>query len=190
MPKPVKGLEAHPATFPQCKMALHLPKVTEVLRSAGVTEVGHLWCRVLLAVASWITGYVSADYISAQYPQPDPPNDPALLGNQASGNKTSTVSERQLCRVIGCCRITIWYQASLHKHPELRKRVKASAKVRRGFGHRPLHEFLQHEGPDVEHIRLSFIWREKRLPRRWQVVLARFLAVPEHRTGRECHGSP
>ena len=41
-----------------------LPDGTSLLRRGCVTEVGQLWCRVSLAAAPQITGYVSADYLS------------------------------------------------------------------------------------------------------------------------------
>ena len=47
------------------KVILGLPDGTTLIRRDCVTEVGQLWCRVALADASGITGYVSADYITA-----------------------------------------------------------------------------------------------------------------------------
>lgn len=44
---------------------LGLPDGTSLIRRDCVTEVGQLWCRVSLTAAPQITGYVSADYISA-----------------------------------------------------------------------------------------------------------------------------
>jgi hypothetical protein len=46
------------------KVRLGLPDGTELIRRDCVTEVGQLWCRVSLADAPSITGYVSADYIA------------------------------------------------------------------------------------------------------------------------------
>ncbi|MGR3592801.1 MAG: SH3 domain-containing protein [Limimaricola soesokkakensis] len=43
---------------------LGLPDGTRLLRRDCVTEVGQLWCRVSLANAPSITGYVSEDYLS------------------------------------------------------------------------------------------------------------------------------
>jgi uncharacterized protein YraI len=43
---------------------LGLPDGTVVTRHDCVTEVGQLWCRVSLAGAPQIDGYVSADYLS------------------------------------------------------------------------------------------------------------------------------
>lgn len=45
-------------------IVLGLPDGTALKRRDCVTEVGQLWCRVSLADAPQITGYVSADYIS------------------------------------------------------------------------------------------------------------------------------
>jgi uncharacterized protein YraI len=47
------------------RVILGLPDGTEVVRRGCVTEVGQLWCRVALAKAPAMTGYVSADYLSA-----------------------------------------------------------------------------------------------------------------------------
>ena len=44
---------------------LGLPDGTEVTRRDCVTELGQRWCRVSLVRAPGITGYVSADYLSA-----------------------------------------------------------------------------------------------------------------------------
>tara|TARA_R110000850_G_scaffold8818_4_gene32419 strand:- start:372 stop:662 length:291 start_codon:yes stop_codon:yes gene_type:complete len=43
---------------------LGLPDGTSLTRRDCVTEMGQLWCRVSLASAPQITGYVSADYLS------------------------------------------------------------------------------------------------------------------------------
>ena len=46
------------------KVILGLPDGTELIRRECVTELGQLWCKVSLAVAPNVTGYVSADYLS------------------------------------------------------------------------------------------------------------------------------
>lgn len=46
------------------KAILGLPDGTVLTRRTCVTEVGQLWCKVSLADAPGITGYVSADYLS------------------------------------------------------------------------------------------------------------------------------
>ncbi|PLL11355.1 SH3 domain-containing protein [Tabrizicola sp. TH137] len=48
------------------KVIAGLPDGTELIRRDCVTEVGQLWCRVSLADAPSLTGYVSADYLSAR----------------------------------------------------------------------------------------------------------------------------
>jgi uncharacterized protein YraI len=48
------------------KVVVGLPDGTELIRRDCVTEVGQLWCRVSLADAPSLTGYVSADYLSAR----------------------------------------------------------------------------------------------------------------------------
>jgi len=45
-------------------VVLGLPDGTSLIRRDCVTEVGQLWCRVSLAEAPGVTGYVSADYLS------------------------------------------------------------------------------------------------------------------------------
>ena len=44
---------------------LGLPDGTALDRRECVTELGQLWCRVSLTAAPQITGFVSADYLSA-----------------------------------------------------------------------------------------------------------------------------
>ena len=48
------------------RVILGLPDGTELTRRDCVTEVSQLWCRVSLVDAPAITGYVSADYLSAR----------------------------------------------------------------------------------------------------------------------------
>lgn len=45
------------------RIIMGLPDGTPLIRRDCVTEIGQLWCRVSLADAPQITGYVSADYI-------------------------------------------------------------------------------------------------------------------------------
>lgn len=45
---------------------LGLPEGTAVTRRRCVTEVGQLWCRVALVEWPGVTGYVSADYLTAR----------------------------------------------------------------------------------------------------------------------------
>lgn len=47
-------------------VVLGLPDGTSLNRRDCVTEVGQLWCRVSLTAAPRITGYVSAEYLSAR----------------------------------------------------------------------------------------------------------------------------
>jgi uncharacterized protein YraI len=47
------------------RVILGLPDGTELIRRDCVTEMGQLWCRVSLKNAPQVTGYVSADYLSA-----------------------------------------------------------------------------------------------------------------------------
>lgn len=46
-------------------VVLGLPEGTMLNRQDCVTEIGQLWCRVSLQAAPQITGFVSADYLSA-----------------------------------------------------------------------------------------------------------------------------
>ena len=73
------------------------------------------------------------------------------------------MSERRACRVIGCCRMTMRYEAIRQDDPVLRERLKDLAKVRRRFGYRRLHVFLRREGHEVNHKRLFRIYREEQL---------------------------
>ena len=47
------------------KVILGLPDGTEVIRNDCVTELGQRWCRVTIAAARGVSGYVSADYLAA-----------------------------------------------------------------------------------------------------------------------------
>ena len=47
------------------RVIVGLPDGTELIRRDCVTEAGQLWCRVSLAKAPSLTGYVSADYLSS-----------------------------------------------------------------------------------------------------------------------------
>ncbi len=46
------------------RMIVGLPDGTELIQRDCVTEAGQRWCRVSLAEAPTLTGYVSADYLS------------------------------------------------------------------------------------------------------------------------------
>ena len=46
-------------------VVLGLPDGTALNRQGCVTELGQLWCKVSLTAAPQLTGYVSADYLSA-----------------------------------------------------------------------------------------------------------------------------
>ncbi len=46
-------------------VVLGLPAGTPVVRQDCVTELGQLWCRIALADAPGVTGYVAADYLTA-----------------------------------------------------------------------------------------------------------------------------
>ena len=46
------------------RVVLGLPDGTRLIRRDCITEVGQLWCRVSLAEAPGITGYVAEDYLS------------------------------------------------------------------------------------------------------------------------------
>lgn len=73
------------------------------------------------------------------------------------------MSERRACRVIGCCRMTMRYEAIRQDEPVLRERLKELAKARRRFGYRRLHMFQRREGHAVNHKRLFRIYREEQL---------------------------
>lgn len=48
------------------RVILGLPDGTRLIQRDCVTEASQLWCRVSLAYAPAVTGYVSADYLSIQ----------------------------------------------------------------------------------------------------------------------------
>jgi putative transposase len=73
------------------------------------------------------------------------------------------MSERRACRVLGCCRMTMRYQALRADDVVLRERMKAIAHERRRFGYRRLHVLLRREGHLVNHKRLFRIYREEKL---------------------------
>ncbi len=73
------------------------------------------------------------------------------------------MSERRACRVLGCCRMTMRYQALRTDDVVLRERMKAIAHERRRFGYRRLHVLLRREGYQVNHKRLFRIYREEKL---------------------------
>lgn len=73
------------------------------------------------------------------------------------------MSERRACRVLGCCRMTMRYQALRTDDIVLRDRMKAIAHERRRFGYRRLHVLLRREGYHVNHKRLFRIYREEKL---------------------------
>ena len=47
------------------RVIMGLPDGTQLTRRACVTEMSQLWCQVSLTAAPEISGYVSADYLSA-----------------------------------------------------------------------------------------------------------------------------
>jgi len=73
------------------------------------------------------------------------------------------MSERRACRTLGCCRMTMRYQATRIDDGLLRERMKAIAHERRRFGYRRLHVLLRREGHVVNHKRLFRIYREEKL---------------------------
>jgi uncharacterized protein YraI len=48
------------------RVVLGLPDGTHLIQRDCVTESSQLWCRVSLAQAPAVTGFVSADYLSTQ----------------------------------------------------------------------------------------------------------------------------
>lgn len=46
------------------RIVLGLPDGTQLQKGTCTTEVGQLWCKVALANAPQVTGYVAADYLS------------------------------------------------------------------------------------------------------------------------------
>jgi putative transposase len=73
------------------------------------------------------------------------------------------MSERRACRVLGCGRMTMRYQALRTDDVALRERMKAIDHERRRFGYRRLYVLLRREGHLVNHKRLFRIYREEKL---------------------------
>ena len=73
------------------------------------------------------------------------------------------MSERQACKAIGTCRMTMRYQSAREDDTVLRERMKAIAHERHRFGYRRLHVLLKREGFVVNHKRLFRLYREERL---------------------------
>lgn len=48
------------------RVVLGLPDGTQLIQRDCVTEASQLWCRVSLAEAPTVTGYVSADYLATR----------------------------------------------------------------------------------------------------------------------------
>lgn len=61
-PKELLKLRAGPGLG--FRVIVGLPDGTELIQRDCVTEAGQRWCRVSLAEAPALTGYVSADYLS------------------------------------------------------------------------------------------------------------------------------
>ena len=73
------------------------------------------------------------------------------------------LSERRVCRIIGCVRMTVRYHSRRPDDADLRQRLRALAHERRRFGYRRLHVLLRREGFQVNHKRLFRLYREERL---------------------------
>jgi putative transposase len=73
------------------------------------------------------------------------------------------MSERRVCRVIGCVRMTVRCRSRRIDDVGLRERLRTLAKERRRFGYRRLHVLLRREGVVVNHKRLFRIYREEQL---------------------------
>jgi putative transposase len=73
------------------------------------------------------------------------------------------MSERRACKTLGCCRMTVRYEATRLDNLALRERMKVIAHERRRFGYRRLHVLLRREGYVVNHKRLFRLYREEKL---------------------------
>jgi len=73
------------------------------------------------------------------------------------------MSERRACKAIGCCRMTVRYEATRPDDREVRERMKAIAQERRRFGYRRLLVMLKREGLVVNHKKLFRLYREEKL---------------------------
>ena len=73
------------------------------------------------------------------------------------------MSERRACRVIGCCRMTMRYEAIRQDDPVLRERLKELARVRRRFGYRRIGLLLERRGMLMNPKKLYRLYREEGL---------------------------
>jgi putative transposase len=72
-------------------------------------------------------------------------------------------AKRRAYRAIGCCRMTMRYEAIRQDDPVLHERLKDLAKARRRFGYLRPHVFLRRESCQVNHKRPLRIYREEQL---------------------------
>lgn len=61
------------------------------------------------------------------------------------------MSQRQACKAIGCCRMTVRYQTTRADDTSLRQRMRAIAQEHRRFGYRRLHALLKRESCLINH---------------------------------------
>ena len=100
--------------------------------------------------------------------------------------KSTTISERRACRLVGLSRTVLSYATKPDPEAaELRDRLADLAATRRRFGYRRLHALLRREGVAVNHKRLYRIYREaglsvrRRRRRRGVAVLRQPLTLPK-----------
>lgn len=73
------------------------------------------------------------------------------------------LSERRACIIVGQCRNSCRYQATLKDDGEIRSRLRELAEQRRKFGAPRLHTLLRREGYQVNHKRTERLYREEGL---------------------------
>jgi putative transposase len=73
------------------------------------------------------------------------------------------MSERRVCKAIGCCRMTMRYRTTRADDASLRQRMRVIAQERRRIGYRRLHVLLKREGYLINHKKLFRLYREEKL---------------------------
>lgn len=83
----------------------------------------------------------------------------------ASAQEQFGLSQRRVCRLVGCGRSTIRYQRRRRDDDDaMRTRLRELAADRPRFGYRRLHVLLQREGIVVNHKRIERLCQEEGLP--------------------------
>lgn len=72
-------------------------------------------------------------------------------------------SRRKACNLVGLCRATFYYRHHRQDDPALRQRIREIATKRRRFGQDRIYIVLRREGINVNHKKVSRLYREEKL---------------------------